>query len=195
MPPAARTRLLERSADFPAFMKDAVRNNLFSAWASDAPQDAAAWLESLPDPALREQLAPWIRKAPQSPEEKPDLAGATAHALTAPEKSEEASHFDLTVEEWFASDAEAASQWASSLTDARQKDRAFRAYARAAVDRDPAAARAWIDAISDPRLRADAAIELVRNKAFKDRAGMRDWIAGMSDIEPLRKQWLLRITE
>ena len=228
MPPAARTRLLERSADFPAFMKDAVRNELLSAWVSDAPRDAVewartnaairntaegtlgslfakwqtqdraaaiAWLESVPDAALREGLAPWIRSAPKSPEEKPDLAGATAHALAAPENSEAASHFDLMVKEWFASDAEAASQWASSLTDSRQKDRAFRAYARAAVDRDTAAARAWIDAISDPHLRADGVSELVRASAGKDKAGMREWLGTLRDIEPLRKQWLLRITE
>ena len=169
--------------------------SLFSRWQARDREGALACLEGLPDAAMRQHLAPRILSAAKPVEEKPDLPGATARALAAPEKSEEASHFDLTVEEWFASDAEAASQWALSLADARQKDRAFRAYARAAADRDPAAAREWIDAISDPRLRADAAIELVRNKAFKDRAGMRDWIAGMSDIEPLRKQWLLRITE
>ena len=169
--------------------------NLLARWQRQDRAGALAWLESLPDAAMRARLTPQIRSAANPVEEKPDLAGAAAHALTAPEKSEEASHFDVMVNEWFASDAEAASRWASSLTDPRQKDRAFRAYARAAVARDPAAARAWIDAISDPHLRADAASELIRSKAYQDRAGMREWIAGMSAIEPLRKQWLLRIAE
>jgi len=221
--PEARARLLGRSADLPAFMKKDVQYALLMSWADDAPRDAmdwalqnaaatdsnsdivalvfskwqagdresaVAWLQSLPEAALRDRFAPRVRDAPKPVEEKPDPAVATSRALAAGDAREP---FDSLVKKWFVSDPEAAAQWTLSLTDAQQRDRAFRAYAKAAASRDPAAAREWIDGISDPRIRGDAARDLVLSTVNK--AAMHEWVGGLREILPLRKQWLLRITE
>ncbi len=167
--------------------------SVFSAWTRTDHDAALAWRDSLPPGATRDSLSDYTRYSnPVTLADgvTPDLPAEAAHRVE--NKSNDTPWLNETVRKWFAKDAEAAAQWAQSLADPKQKDRAFRAYASAAIGKDAAVAREWVEAIADPTIRQLAAQSIAATLQKQNPAATREWLTALPGVHPLWRQWMLR---
>lgn len=163
---------------------------MFSQWKQRQPEKAQEWWNALPPGPVREHLGKFVKLSPAVA--PGDFRGRAKAGVQSPPRPSTYSDSDFAMNEWLAKDASGAAEWARSLTDQKEKDHAFAAYAKASARVDVEAAKEWATAVVDARVREVAAQEVFAVLHQQNPVAAREWLRGIEGVHPLWKQWMLR---
>jgi hypothetical protein len=159
-----------------------------------APEEAGAWLETLPDTpvtgsAVTTFALDWSKRDP---------AGAMAWAETLPPDESQASAINSIFGNWAAQDPTAAGEWLNNYfsrtspspdNDTQVEALIFRS---SALQNNPALALQWASLISDPTEQAASEESVIKRWASNDRAAATDYVNESPAFTTDQKQALLQ---
>lgn len=143
---ASRDRLLERSASLPAGQRDPLRNDLMGRWVMNNPEEAVAWIRSLPadeQKPVRENTGMILLMT------KPAM-GAD-FMLEGAEQKRLPHIYTQIADTWARQDSRAAGEWLNKQPQGPELDNARSTYATIVAQSDPALAMDWARSVQDEK--------------------------------------------
>ncbi len=129
-------------------------------WFDKNPQDAIAWMQTLPSVEDRDRAANSIA----SRWANSDVANALKWANTLPEESTRTAAASAAIRSWAGNDAPAAARYAQALPKGPGKISAIENVATAWTRSDASAATAWVQQLGDPELQKAAGDAIRRSR-------------------------------
>ena len=148
---ASRRRLLERSASLPPDQRAQIRQSVAGQWAMNSPDDAVAWIHSLP----ADEQKPILESAGRMMLWMKPALGAEIMLEGADEK-EKPQLYNQVAMQWAQQDPRAAGEWLTKQPQGPELDAARQSYAMVVAQRDPAAAMDWARSVQDESQRAQS---------------------------------------
>jgi hypothetical protein len=162
---ASRRRLLERSASLPPDQRAQIRQMVAGQWAMSNPDDAVAWIRSLP----ADEQKPARESAAQMMLMMKPALGADLMLEGADEK-DRSQLYNRVAMQWAGQDARAAGEWLTKQPQGPELDSARSTYAMIVSQRDPAAAMDWARSVQDQDQRFQAVGQVYQTWRAKDAA-------------------------
>lgn len=160
---AARRRLLERTVSLPEEQRAQLRQSVLSQWTMMNPDEAVAWIRSLP----AEEQKPLRASAGQRVMNVKPALGAELMLEDAVEK-DRPQLYDQIAGQWAQMDARAAGDWLTKQPQGPELDGARASYARVIAQRDPAAALDWARAVQNEQQRTESVTSIYQLWRMKD---------------------------
>ena len=162
---ASRRRLLERSASLPPEQRAQIRQMVAGQWAMSNPDDAVAWIHSLPT----DEQKPARESAAQMMLMMKPALGADLMLEGADEK-DRAQLYNRVAMQWAGQDPRAAGEWLTKQPQGPELDSARSTYAMIVSQRDPAAAMDWARSVQDQDQRLQSIAQIYQVWRAKDAA-------------------------
>ncbi len=162
---AARRRLIDRTASLPPEQGAQLRQSLVGQWAWSNPDEAVAWIRSLP----AEEQKPLRTSAGQRIMNVKPALGAEL-ALEGAEEKDKPQIYEMVASQWAYMDARAAGDWLTKQPQGPELDGARTSYARVIMQRDPAAALDWARSVQDEQKRTESVTSVYQLWRVKDAA-------------------------
>ena len=160
---ASRRRLIERTASLPPEQRAQIRQSVAGQWAMSNPDDAVAWIRSLP----ADEQKPVRASAGQMMLMMKPALGAE-FMLEGSDEKDRPHLYDQVASTWAQQDARAAGEWLTKQPQGPELDGAGRSFARVVAQRDPAAAMDWARSVQDENQRADSVGQIYQMWRGKD---------------------------
>lgn len=157
---------------------------LINQMARDNPQHAVAWVNQLPDAAVRKQSESMLAMTWSTY----DPRAASQWAASLPNE-QSASALSSSMSFWAQTDPQAASQWLETL-NGTTRDNAIGAFSSGLISKDPAAALKWVESIGDAIIRDRTLKQVVGQWRVLDPIAARTWIQNSSLSEADKAQLL-----
>ncbi len=176
-------------------LKNRAYNQLASSWAQSNPQDASAWVATLTDPQMRENLGGQV--AAQWAATDPSAAAAWAAQMDAQASAGAPngggpSNYLLAdaMRTWAAYDLDAPAAFLNQLPASPDKDGAVATFAIYAAQEDPAGAMNWVNTIGDDQMRQRLAMATALEWSQTDPSGYQQFLSTTNVLTPQQKQML-----
>ena len=182
----ARSGLYDEASRFaatgPAQYRAAWLSTTYQQWATYQPQAALLALETIADPASRDEARAGLYAGWSSS----DPAALVAYAQTLPHGDARLQALNDGLSQWVHRDPAAASAWMDNHDPSPDLDvgAAAIALAPALVSQKPDIATSWAESITDPELRAHTLLDLIRLWAERDPASARRYAATSPILRP-----------